>query len=404
MLGELPDLPYLPELPARGPGADMIGRSAALLGRAAGGAVRRPLAAHRPARAATCAGPGTCWNATSTRCTEQAAEYAGTFKIQVAGPWTLAAALELPLGGRAAARPRRRPRAGRVARRRRPRCTWPTSPPGCRARRLLLQVDEPSLPAVLAGRVPHGERALHVPRGRGVDGAGGAAPIVVAAAGVPVVVHCCAPDVPLELLREAGAAARRDRPALVHRPRPARRGDRRGDGARGGRCRSAAAGAVVGRGGAAGPGRVAQARVPARPTPRRAVAVSPTCGLAGVSPSAARSLLAACPRRRPPPGRRRPPEPAGPCGAMASGVSFLAMSTSYLDVDGGRIAYEWPATGRWWCACRAWATCGRSSGTPCRPSLPPATASPRWTCAATATATRRSPPTATGRPVATCSR
>src|SRR5262249_18056980 len=31
VLGELPDLPHQPELPARGPGADLIGRSAALL-------------------------------------------------------------------------------------------------------------------------------------------------------------------------------------------------------------------------------------------------------------------------------------------------------------------------------------------------------------------------------------
>lgn len=31
VFGELPALPHLPELPARGPGADMIGRSAAFL-------------------------------------------------------------------------------------------------------------------------------------------------------------------------------------------------------------------------------------------------------------------------------------------------------------------------------------------------------------------------------------
>jgi hypothetical protein len=31
VFGELPDLPHLPELPARGPGADMIGRGAGLL-------------------------------------------------------------------------------------------------------------------------------------------------------------------------------------------------------------------------------------------------------------------------------------------------------------------------------------------------------------------------------------
>ena len=31
VFGELPDLPFLPELPGRGPGADMTGRAAALL-------------------------------------------------------------------------------------------------------------------------------------------------------------------------------------------------------------------------------------------------------------------------------------------------------------------------------------------------------------------------------------
>src|SRR5258708_12736367 len=31
ILGELPNLPFLPELPARGPGADLVGRTSALL-------------------------------------------------------------------------------------------------------------------------------------------------------------------------------------------------------------------------------------------------------------------------------------------------------------------------------------------------------------------------------------
>ena len=31
VLGELPDFPHLPELPARGPGSDLTGRTAALL-------------------------------------------------------------------------------------------------------------------------------------------------------------------------------------------------------------------------------------------------------------------------------------------------------------------------------------------------------------------------------------
>ena len=100
VLGELPDLPHLPELPARGPGADMIGRTRRPAGRAAGRALRRPVAGRRRARAATCAAPATCWNATWTRSTEPADGYAGPLKVQAAGPWTLAASLELPIGGR----------------------------------------------------------------------------------------------------------------------------------------------------------------------------------------------------------------------------------------------------------------------------------------------------------------
>ncbi|GAB3848684.1 hypothetical protein GCM10029963_31930 [Micromonospora andamanensis] len=58
VLGELPGLPHLPELPARGPGADLIGRTGGLL-------VELPIelyaARWRVARgpAATCAGPAT---------------------------------------------------------------------------------------------------------------------------------------------------------------------------------------------------------------------------------------------------------------------------------------------------------------------------------------------------------
>ncbi len=66
VLGELPDLPHLAELPARGPGADMIGRTAALL-------VELPVelyaarwrVASRPGR--TCGSPATSSSATWTR-------------------------------------------------------------------------------------------------------------------------------------------------------------------------------------------------------------------------------------------------------------------------------------------------------------------------------------------------
>jgi hypothetical protein len=71
---------------------------------------------------------------------------------------------------------------------------------------VLLQLDEPSLPAVLEGRVPteSGLRTL-----RSVPGtvARDALTEVIAASGAPTVVHCCAAGVPLKMLHEAGAAA-----------------------------------------------------------------------------------------------------------------------------------------------------------------------------------------------------
>src|SRR5262245_33771472 len=151
VLGELPDLPFLPELPARGPGADLIGRGAALL-------TELPVEVYagrwrltgRPGRDLRRARELLERDLDSLH--EQASEYAGAFKIQVAGPWTLAAALELPLGGRAL---RAHGAPGEIAR---------ALPDGVRRHvadvaarlsraTLLLQIDEPSLPAVLSGRI-----------------------------------------------------------------------------------------------------------------------------------------------------------------------------------------------------------------------------------------------------------
>jgi hypothetical protein len=70
---------------------------------------------------------------------------------------------------------------------------------------LVLQLDEPSLPAALAGR-------LATPSGYGTVRAVEAGPAEdalreVLAGAQHRVVHCCAPDAPLELLRRAGATA-----------------------------------------------------------------------------------------------------------------------------------------------------------------------------------------------------
>lgn len=204
VLGELPDLPYLPELPERGPGADMIGRSAGLLvdlpvqlyaarwqfvGRA--GRDMRRIADLRERDL-------DAW-------TEQATGYDGTFKVQVAGPWSMAASVELRTGGAALRDPGavRDLAASLGEGLRRHVAELAARVPGAR---LLLQLDEPTLPAVLAGRVPteSGLNMLPAP-----DHAVAVETLrqVIDSAGVPVVVHCCAPDPPVTLLQQAGARA-----------------------------------------------------------------------------------------------------------------------------------------------------------------------------------------------------
>jgi hypothetical protein len=72
---------------------------------------------------------------------------------------------------------------------------------------VVLQLDEPSLPAVLAGRLPTASGYGHL---RPVDPQTAVSALrdVLAAAGDgPTVVHCCDPGVPLPLLRTAGAGA-----------------------------------------------------------------------------------------------------------------------------------------------------------------------------------------------------
>ncbi|MET7421612.1 methionine synthase [Dactylosporangium sp. NPDC005555] len=204
VLGELPDLPYLPELPDRGAGADMIGRGGALL-------TELPIDLYAGRwRVASRAGHDLrvaldFLDRDLDTMTDQASSFEGVFKIQVPGPWTLAASLQLPIGGallrdHGATRDLASSLADGVrahvasVRARLPHST------------ILLQVDEPSLPAVLAGRVPS-ESGYATLRSVSSSVARSSLASVIDAAGVPVVVHCCAPDVPFSLLREAGATA-----------------------------------------------------------------------------------------------------------------------------------------------------------------------------------------------------
>ena len=99
VLGEHPLLPYLPELPARGPGADMIGRTAALLVDLAVEIVpsgwrltARPGRELRRAR--------DLLEADLDALQTAAGDHVGPLKVQLAGPWTLAAGVEVPAGHR----------------------------------------------------------------------------------------------------------------------------------------------------------------------------------------------------------------------------------------------------------------------------------------------------------------
>ena len=201
VFGELP-LPYLPELPDRGPGADLIGRTAGLL-------VDLPVDLYMARwRVVPRAGRDNrriadLWLRDLDALTEEADGYTGPLKVQAAGPWTLAASLQLPIGGPmlrdvGAVRELTGSLAEGLASHVR---EVGRRVPGAS---VLLQLDEPSLPAVLAGRIPT-ESGFGTLRTVSEPAARDALAAVVAGAGVPVVVHCCASSVPVGLIRSAGA-------------------------------------------------------------------------------------------------------------------------------------------------------------------------------------------------------
>ncbi|QWB22930.1 MULTISPECIES: methionine synthase [Streptomyces] len=293
--GTFEDFPFLPELPARGPGADMIGRTAGLLvelyARVEPSGWRlgdRPGRDTKRARS---------WLGEDLDALEEfTQEYEGPLKVQAVGPWTLAANLELRNGEAVLSDPGAcRDLAASLAeglrlhldevRRRIP------------GARLVLQLDEPSLTAVLRGQV---KSASGYRTHRAVD-----RQIVEAtlrdAMGVhdgPVVVHSCAPDVPFALLRRSGAAAVSfDFSLLTERDDDAigeavEAGTRLFTGVVPGTegPLSDPAGSVMGvrtlwRRLGLSPGLLAEA-----------VTVTPACGLAGASPGYARTALAHCVR------------------------------------------------------------------------------------------------------------
>ena len=201
--GELPDFPHLPELPDRGPGADLTGRTAALL-------VDIPVevtprgwrVAERPGR--DLARARSMLSSDLDVLEEVLDGFRGPVKIQLCGPWTLAATMELPrtmnvaiadpgavadltasLAEGAAAL------AADVAKR----------IPGAR---LVVQFDEPALPAVAEGMVPTASGLSRLAAVE-ADTLRQRLEQVLASTHAYTVVHCCAPSVPFGIIRAAGA-------------------------------------------------------------------------------------------------------------------------------------------------------------------------------------------------------
>ena len=198
-------LPYLPELPARGPGADLIGRTAGLLVDLA--VDLQPAGwrlVDRPGRDA--ARTAALWREDLDTLAAAFDGYAGPLKVTVAGPYTLAASLWLPRGDRCVIDPGAvrdvaeslgegiRGLLQTVAR----------AVPGAA---LTLQVDEPSLPAVLSGALPTASGYGRLPAVDPVDALPVLTGVLAAAGGRPTVIHCCAAYPPLPLLRRSGASA-----------------------------------------------------------------------------------------------------------------------------------------------------------------------------------------------------
>ena len=151
VFAELP-LPFLPELPARGVGADAVGRTAGLLAdlhvEVATGVWRFVPRGGRDEHRAHL-GLTTDLDAVE----EIAHSYQGPFKLQIVGPWTLAASIELPRGEKALADPGAvRDIAASLAE------GLARHLDDIRGRLdgitpLIVQVDEPLLAAVLAGEL-----------------------------------------------------------------------------------------------------------------------------------------------------------------------------------------------------------------------------------------------------------
>jgi hypothetical protein len=201
-------LPHLPELPARGPGSDLVGRTMGQLARVAPDLAAETTAAgwrfaEAPGRESRRAAS---WFAEDLDAFEELlGDFDGTVAASLGGPWTLAAAVELRAGERAVRDPGAcrdlvdglaHAAADLVADlgRRLP------------AARVSLWIDEPALPGVLLGRIAtQSGLGRYAAIDEPVVEAGLRAVVeAVHGAGAGAVVHCCGVRPAYDLFRRCG--------------------------------------------------------------------------------------------------------------------------------------------------------------------------------------------------------
>lgn len=207
VLGEVGELPYVPELPARGPGAAMIGRTLAMVTDL--GVDLQPAGWRLTDASGLDHRRAVSLLAQDLDTVEELMQgHRGAVKLQVTGPWTLAAAVERPRGDKVVADyGARRDLAQALVEGLRVAIADMRRRVG--GAHVVVQLDEPALPAVLAGVVP---TASGFHRHRSVQAADAALALTwmsdaVTESGAEPVLHCCASGVPWALLRQTPIGA-----------------------------------------------------------------------------------------------------------------------------------------------------------------------------------------------------
>ena len=200
-----PDLPHLVELPQRGPGADMIGRTMSILS-----AISTDLSVETTT---------TGWRLAKSRgrdmrradayldedldVTQECFDnYTGDFKLQLVGPWTLAATVETASGDKLLTDAGLCRAVSEVL-------TYAVDHHVADVRKripganIVLQIDEPALPFVLQGGIKTQSGWSKYPPVESQVVSASLEAVASAHSGFSLI-HCCAGNVPFEIVRSVG--------------------------------------------------------------------------------------------------------------------------------------------------------------------------------------------------------